>query len=138
MSVDLPTGGFKWLSNVEDFTRECIAKLVKKKNKGYTLEVDVDYPKELHEKHNDLPFLPEKLTLHKVEKLVPNLNNKRKYIVHIKALNQALNHGLILKKVHRVIEFNQSPWLRGYINHNTHIKNELDKRVCEGFFQADE
>ena len=135
MCVYLPTGGFKWKSNVEDFTRERIAKLAKKKNKGYTLEVDVDYPKELHEKHNDLPFLPEKLTLHKVEKLVPNLNNKRKYIVHIKALNQALNHGLVLKKVHRVIEYNQSAWLRGYINHNTILRMNSTSEFAKDFFK---
>ena len=84
-----------------------------KKNKhGYLLEVDVDYPEELHDKHNDLPFLAEKMKIHKVEKLVPNLRDKKKYVVHIRALDQALKHGLELKKVHRVIQFNQSAWLK--------------------------
>ena len=82
---------------------------MKKNKKGYILEVDVDYPKSLHDQHNDLPFLPERMKIGKAEKLVPNLNNKKKkYIVHIKALDQALKHGLVLKKVHRAIKFEQS------------------------------
>ena len=127
----LPTHGFKWVNKVEDFTADFIAKLVKKDKKGYFLEVDVDYPKELHKKHNELPFLPEKMKIHKVEKLVPNLKDKNKYVVHIKALHQALQHGLVLKKVHRVIQFEQSAWLMPYIMLNTRLrtaaKNEFEK-----------
>ena len=70
-------------------------------------EVDVKYPKRLHELHRDLPFLSERMEVNKCEKLVCNLFNKKKYVVHINALKQALNHGLKLKKIHRVIEFNQ-------------------------------
>ena len=64
-------------------------------------------PKELHDLHNDLPFMPEKMKINKVKKLVPNLHIKKNYVIHIRALSQALKHGLILEKVHRVIEFNQ-------------------------------
>ena len=131
MSQELPTHGFRWVKNVEAFTPKKIAKLTLKNEKGYLLEVDVDYPKELHDKHDELPFMPEKLKIHKVEKLVPNLHNKKKYVMHIRALNQALKHGLILKKVHRVIQFEQSAWLKPYIDFNTRLraaaKNEFEK-----------
>ena len=66
-------------------------------------EVDVKYPKRLHELHRDLPFLSERMEVNKCKKLVCNLFNKKKYVVHINALKQALNHGLKLKKIHRVI-----------------------------------
>ena len=69
------------------------------------MKVDVKYPKELHENHNELPFLAEKMKIGRKKKLAPNLKNKKGYVVHIKALDQALKHGFKLKKVHRVIEF---------------------------------
>ena len=52
-----------------------------------------------------------------------NLLNKKKCVVHIKSLKQALNHGLKLKKVHRIIEFNQKAWLKPYIDMNTELRN---------------
>ena len=67
-------------------------------NKGYLLEVDVKYLKELHDSHNDLPFMCKKMKINGVETLVPNLHTKKKYVIHIRALDQALKHGLILKK----------------------------------------
>ena len=79
------------------------------------MEVDVEYTKELHENHNELAFLTERMKIGRVEKLVPNLKDKKGYMVHIKALDQALKHGLTLKKVHRVIEFQQSKWMKAYI-----------------------
>ena len=79
------------------------------------MEVDVEYTKELHENHNELAFLMERMKIGRVEKLVPNLKDKKGYMVHIKALDQALKHGLKLKKVHRVIEFQQSKWMKAYI-----------------------
>ena len=104
MSQLLPTGGFRWVNvNPNDISR-----LEKRKDKGYLLEVDVKYPKELHDLHNDLLFMCEKMKINKVGKLVPNLYNKKNYVIHIRALEQALKHGLILEKVHRAIEFNQS------------------------------
>ena len=135
MVQKLPTHGFKWRMNVEEFTSENIAKLVKKDKKGYILEVDVDYPEKLHEKHNELPFLPEKMKIHKVEKLVPNLRGKKKYVVHIKALHQALKHGLVLKKVHRVIRFEQSAWLAPYIMKNTELRTAARNEFEKDFFK---
>ena len=92
----------------EDFTTEKIDELVKKDKRIYLLEVDVEYPKELHKNHNELPFLVERMKIRREEKLVPNLKDKNGYVVHIQALDQALKHGLKLKRVHRVIEFQQS------------------------------
>ena len=85
MVQKLPIQGFKW-ENGEDFTPE-IDELVKKDKRGYLLEVDVKYPKELHKDHNELPFLVEKMKIKRVEKLVPNLKRKKRYVVHIKALD---------------------------------------------------
>ena len=131
MVQKLPTHGFRWINKVEELTPEKIAKLVDKDRKGYILEVDVDYPKGLHESHNELPFLPERMKIGKVEKLIPNLNKKKKYVVHIRTLDQALKHGLVLKKVHRAIKFEQSAWLEPYIMKNTRLrmaaKNEFEK-----------
>ena len=143
MSQKLPNGGFKWVSEeyLHLFTKEFIHELVSSNNsgdsidKGYLLEVDVTYPKELHDAHNDLPFLPEKMKLNGVEKLVTNLYDKVKYVVHIAALDQALQHGLILKKVHRVIEFNQSYWLNSYINFNTQLRTSAKNDFEKDFFK---
>ena len=94
MSQPLPARGFKWTK----VKPEEISKLSKLENKGYLLEVDVKYPKELHDFHNDLPFMCKKLKISGVEKLVPNLFDKKKYVIHIRALDQALKHGLVLEK----------------------------------------
>ena len=132
MVQNLPTHGFLW-KDTEDFTPEKIDELVKKDKRGYLLEVDVKYPKELHENHNELPFLVKKMKIGREKKLVPNLKDKKEYVVHIKALDQALKHGLKLKKVHRVIEFQQSKWMKAYIMLNTRLriaaKNEFEKDI---------
>ena len=93
-------------------------------DKGYILEVDVKYPKRLHELHSDLPFLSERMEVNKCKKLVCNLFNKKKYVAHINALKQALTHGLKLKNIHRIIEFNQEAWLKPYIDMNTELRKE--------------
>ena len=92
------------------------------RDKGYILEVDVKYPRKLHDLHSDLPFLPKRMKIDKCKKLVCNLLNKKKYVVHIKLLKQALNHGLKLKKIHRIIEFNQEAWFKPYIDMNTELR----------------
>ena len=87
----------------------------KNSGKGYILEVDVHYPSKLHKLHSDMPFLPERMKIDKTQKLVCNLRDKKKYVVHVSILKQALNNGLKLKKVHRVIEFNQEAWLKNIL-----------------------
>ena len=107
MSQPLPTGGFKWV-NVKPSK---ISQLAKRKLKGYLLEVDVHYPKELHDSHNDLPFMCERMKINGTEKLIPNLYDKKRYVINIRALDQALKHGLVLECIHRAIEFKQSAWM---------------------------
>ena len=107
MSQKLPVNGFKWIEDTSEINEEFVKNYDENNNKGYTLEVDVKYPKKLHDLHSDLPFLPRRMKIDKCEKLVRNLLNKKKYVVHIKSLKQALNLGLKFKRVHRVIELNQ-------------------------------
>ena len=113
------------------FTPDETAKLVKRDNKGYLLEVDVKYPKDLH---SDLPFMCEKMKINKVEKLGPNLYDKKKYVIHTRALDQALKRVLILEKVHRVIEFEQSAWLAPYNDFNTELRKKAKKNEFEKDF----
>ena len=135
MSKKLPINGFKWIDNNEMagsvINEEFMKNYDENDNKGYTFGVDVKYPNKLHELHSDLPFLPERMEINKCKKLVCNLYNKKKYVAHINALKQALNHGLKLKKIHRVIEFNQEEWLKPYIDMNTELrklaKNDFEK-----------
>ena len=82
----------------------------------YFLEVDVDYPKRLFSTHRDLPFLPERKKVNKCKKFVCSIEEKGKYVIHTRALKQALNHGFKLEKVHRIIKFNEGAWLRSYID----------------------
>ena len=77
----------------------------------------------------DLPFLPEKKRLEKVEKLFANTHDKTEYVAHVKSLKQALNHGLILKKLHRPIGFNQSEWLKPNIDMNNELKQKATNNI---------
>ena len=134
MSQKLPTGGFKWVEDLSKFTPERIHELVNGV-KGYLLEVDVCYSHELHKSHNDLPFLPERMELNGVTKLVSNLHDKEKYVVHIATLDQALQHGLILEKVHQVIEFDHSAWLKCYIDLNIELRMDAQNDFEKDFFK---
>ena len=118
----LPANGFKWIEDTSEINEEFVKSYDENNDKGYTLEVDAKYPKKLHDLHSDLPFLPKRMKTDKCKKLVCNLRNKKKYVVHIKSLKQALNHGLKLKKIHRIIEFNQEAWLKPYIDMNTELR----------------
>ena len=122
MSQKLPENNFEWIEDTSQFNEDFIKSYNAESNEGYFLEVDVQYLEKLHELHNDLPFLPERMKIEKVEKLVTNLHNNTEYVIHITNLNQVLNHGLILKKVHRGIKFNQKAWLKPYIDMNTKLR----------------
>ena len=122
MSQKLPVNGFKWVKNSSKFNEDFIKEYDKNSDEGYFLEVDAEYPKTLFNSHKDLPFLPERKKVGKVEKLICSIEDKEKYVIHIRALKQALNHGLNLKKVHRVIKFNQKAWLKPYIDMNTKLR----------------
>ena len=80
-------------------------------------------------------FLPKRIKLEKFEKLVANLHDKTEYVIHIRNLKQALNHGLILKKVHRVIKFNQKAWPKPYIDMNTELRQRAKSNFEKNFFK---
>ena len=130
MAKKLPVNGFKWIDNNE-INEDFIKNYDENNDKGYIFEVDVKYPKRLHELRSDLPFLPERMEINKCKKLVCNLYSKKKYVGHKNTLKQALNHGLKFKKIHTVIEFNQETWLKPYIDMNTELrklaKNDFEK-----------
>ena len=147
MSQYLPTGGFKWLTEEE----VDLFKYNDESEKGLVLEVDLEYPGELHDLHNDYPLAPEKIKVTEdmlspycreiaekfkvkvglVEKLVPTLSNKEKYVLHYRNLQLYMSLGLKLTKIHRALEFDQSPWLKSYIDFNTKkragAKNSFEK-----------
>ena len=145
MTQDLPINGFRWISNKE-FD---LAKLPE--GKGLILEVDLEYPEDLHDMHNDFPLAPEKMKIRnhmlsdyckqfnlKVEgviKLIPNLQPKKNYVLHYKNLKQYIELGLKVTKVHRVLEFNQSPWLKKYIDFNTEKRKVAKSEFEKDFFK---
>ena len=137
MSQKLPVDNFKWIEkdNLLKFDENFIKNYDENSDKGYILEVDIEYPKNLHKLHSDLPFLPERMTINKCTKLVCTVQDKENYVVHIRALEQALNHGLILKQAHEVIEFRQEAWLKPYIDINTEFRQEAKNQFEKDFFK---
>ena len=131
VSQPLPTGGFCWV----DIKPDKISKLAKCKSKRYLLEVDIRYPKELHNSHNDLPFMCERMKINGVEKLIPNLYDKKRYVIHIRALEQALKHGLVLEHIHRAIEFKQSAWMKEYMDFNTKLRTVTTNDFKKDFYK---
>ena len=133
MSQKLPVSNFKWIKDTSKVNEYSIKNYFENSKKGYILEVEVKYPKKLHELHGDLPFLPRRIKFDKCKKLVCDLHNKKKYVVHIKSLKQALNHGSKFKKVHRIIAFSQKIWLKPYIDMNTELrklaKDDFEKNL---------
>ena len=126
---------FKWVNDIFEINEKFVKSYNKNSDKGYILEVDVDYPSKLHKLHTDMPFLPERMIIDKIKKLVCNLHDKKNYVVHISVLKQALDHGLKLRKVHRVIEFNQKAWLKEYIDVNTELRKKTSNDFEKDFFK---
>ena len=136
MSEKLPTHGFKWLSfvEIEKLFNNQVLQVWEKI--PCILEVDLEYPENLHDLHNDYPFCPERVECKNgVKKLIPNLNDKTKYIIHYKNLIQCLRAGMKLKKIHRGIKFVESKWMKPYIDKNTNLramaKNNFEKDYCK-------
>ena len=121
--------------NMLKFNEEFLKNYDEDSDKGYILEIDVEYPKNLHDLHSDLPFLNERMKINKCSKLVCNLYDKNNYPVHIRSLKRALDHGLILKNVHRVIQFNQEAWLKEYIGMNTELRKQTKNDFEKDFFK---
>ena len=154
MSQYLPTGGFKWLTE-KQINKINLAQYNEDSNKGLLIEVDLEYPKELHDLHNDYPLAAERVCVNKdmlseycktiatkynistglVSKLIPTLSNKEKYVLHYRNLQLYLDLGLKINKVHRVLEFNQSPWLKQYINFNTQKRTQAKNSFEKDFFK---
>ena len=149
MSQPMPTGGFQWI-NYTDQILETPADA----DHGFILEVDLDYPTSLHREHNDFPLAPEKLKVEKhwmspyqqklieelgtsleCEKLVPNLMRKTRYVLHYRNLQLYLSLGMKLVKVHKVLQFNQSPWMQPYIEKNTHLRTTATNDFEKDFYK---
>ena len=136
MSEKLPTHGFKWLScgEMEKLFNNQVLQVWEKI--PCILEVDLEYPENLHDLHNDYPFCPERVKCKNgVEKLIPNLNDKTKYIIHYKNLIQCLRAGIKLKKIHRGIEFVESEWMKPYIDKNTNLRAMAKNNFEKDFFK---
>ena len=154
MSQYLPTGGFKWLTE-KQINKINLAQYTENSNKGLLIEVNLEYPKELHDLHNDYPLAAERVCVNNnmlskyckriaakynistglVHKLIPTLSNKEKYVLHYRNLQLYLDLGLKINKVHRVLEFNQSPWLKQYINFNTKKRTQAKNSFEKDFFK---
>ena len=148
ISEYLPFGEFEWLENVDEFD---VNSINEKSDTGYFLEVDLEYLDELHELHNDYPLAPEKLTVTNdmlskyckkiadkyeikvgdVKKLIPNLGNKTNYVVHYRNLQLYLSLGMKLIKIHRMLKFKQSNWMKKYIDFNTEKKKKCSQWFWE-------
>ena len=154
MSQYLPTGGFRWMTK-KQIDKIDLSKYKEDSNKGLILEVDLEYPKELHDVHNDYPLAAEKVKVNKdmlsnycqeiankfnvstglVHKLIPTLSNKEKYVLHYRNLQLYTDLGLKITKVHRVLEFNQSAWLKQYIDFNTQKRTNAKNAFEKDFFK---
>ena len=146
MSEYLPYEKFEWLENIDEFD---VNPINEKSDTGYFLEVDLEYPYELHELHNLYPLAPEKLAVSNdmllkyckkiadnydikvgnVKKIIPNLRSKTKYVLHYRNLQLYLFLGMKLIKLHRMLKFKQSNWMKKYIDFNT----EKGKNVANDF-----
>ena len=138
-----------------DETTEAVLSTSKDADHGFILEVDLDYPTSLHREHNDYPLAPEKLAVSKeqmspyqqrlinelsitsfeTEKLVPNLQPKIRYVLHYRNLQLYLSLGMKLTKVHKILEFRQSPWMAPYIEKNTHLRTTATNDFEKDFYK---
>ena len=147
MSKSLPTGGFRWVDDCDGLANT-VKNLSANGPEGCILEVDLEYPQELHDGHNANPLAPVRMEVKKdwmseyqhnllgvgvaptkVEKLVPNLRDKELYVLHYRNLQLYMSLGMHLTKVHRALRFEQSPWMEPYIR----MKTELQKQATSDF-----
>ena len=140
MSQQLPTHGFKWMRNL---TKESLMEILEKANhsmfnrgrKGYIFEVDLEYPSNLWEDHNDYPLAPEKMIVNGVEKLICHFKARKNYVVHYRNLRQYLEMGMRITAVHRGISFYQSSWMEPYIRKNTELRKTAANSFEKDFFK---
>ena len=154
MSQFLPTGGFRWMTEKE-INKVDLANYKEDSNKGLILEVDLEYPEELHDLHNDYPLGSEKvkvtenvlseyckkiakkykISIGLVHKVIPTLTKKEKYVLHYRNLQLYTDLGLKITKIHRVLEFSQSAWLKQYIDFNTQKRTNAKNAFEKDFFK---
>ena len=150
MSQPLPTGNFRFLTD-DEIKHLDILNVPDDHPTGYILEVDLEYPHDLHELHNDYPLAPEKVLITKEmlspyaqsftdrhvlsEKLVPNLNNKTKYVTHYVNLKLYVRLGMRLTRIHRILEFTQDPWIKTYIDFNTDKRRQATTDFERDFYK---
>ena len=121
MSQKLPYKNFRWVDEKKLIDLNPF-QIDADDDTGYILQIDLEYPKELHELHNDYPLAPENITINKIDRLTPNLNNKTKYILHLNNLQLYLILGLKLSKIHKVLAFDKKEWMKPYIDLNTNLR----------------
>ena len=111
----MPVEGFNWVENASQFCKNCVKNYNEDTEEVYFHKADVQYHEKLYNLHTDLPFFTWNNEHWKNWKTC-SLHDKKEYIILIRNLKQALNHGLVFKKVHRVIKFNQNPWQKVFIH----------------------
>ncbi|XP_019700896.2 uncharacterized protein LOC109504655 [Harpegnathos saltator] len=132
MCQQLPYAEFRWVDDVSNFD---VSSIALDSPIGYIL--DLEYPQRLHDAHTDLPFCPTrgKPPNKKQDKLLATLCDKQRYVIHYRNLQQCTRHGLRIGKIHRILKFAQSPWLRDYIDLNTQFRtratNDFEKNLCK-------
>ena len=125
----MSSNDFKQVEDIYEFNGYLIKSYDGESDERYFLEVDIQYPENLYNLHNDLSILPEIIKIGKVEKLVANLHNKVEYVIQVKNLKQALNHGLTLKKVHGIIKFNQKKLFKTIQRYEDRSKKNIFKNI---------
>ena len=153
MSQYLPTGVLRWSDDGQQLAKTIAEQLVDSPE-GYILEVDLEYPEDLHNAHNSYPLAPERMMVQKewmseyqhllgvgvapteVEKLVPNPCNKDRCVLHYRNLQLYMSLGMRPTKVHRVLRFDHSPWMEPYIRMNTELREkDLYKLINNSVFE---
>ena len=150
----LPISNFKWVKNI-DKIKQKLMNIKNNSSTGYVLEVDLEYPQELHDIHNDYPLAPEKINIPKewlsdyclkianvhnittgtVKKLVPNLMNRNNYVIHYRNLQQYLDLRMKLKKIQRILKFKQNDWMKPYIDFNTQKRKDTTNNTDKNQFK---
>ncbi|KAL0810435.1 hypothetical protein ABMA28_010574 [Loxostege sticticalis] len=132
MSQYLPLSDFEWVDpNKVNYNVPITSEV------GYILELDLEYPNNLHDAHSDFPLCPENICIDqsKESKLVPNLQNKTKYVIHYRNVLQAEKLGMNVTKIHRVLKFKQTPWLKKYIDLNTRLRTAAKSEFEKDFYK---
>ena len=126
MCQKLPVGDFNWMTKKE---------LENWKKIPCVLEVDLEYPQELHDFHNEYPLAPEIKEINGVKKLVPNLENKKKYVCHYRILKLCEKLGLKITKIHKGIKFKEKRWMKKYIILNTNMRINAKNKFEKNFYK---